>query len=58
MTKKSPSSTVNDEFCTAVKPENSLRRFSTRISAMAHSGNFETTMNITVPISMVMNEYE
>ena len=49
---------LRKEFSGFTAVQNSLRRFSTRISAMAHSGNFETTMNITVPISMVMNEYE
>src|SRR5258706_13039406 len=35
MTKKMPLSTVNDESLTAVNPPNCLRRFSTRICAMA-----------------------
>src|SRR5258708_2041560 len=35
MTKKVPLSTVNVEFLTAVNPPNCLRRFSTRICAMA-----------------------
>ena len=31
-------------------------RFSTRISAIVYSGNFETMMNIAVPDSMVTND--
>ena len=45
-TKNSPSSTVKFESCTATKSPKALCRFSTRISAMATAGNFETMMNI------------
>ena len=34
---------VKEESFTATKSPNAFLRFSTRISAMAHSGNFETT---------------
>ena len=56
MTKNSPSSTTKLESWTATKSPNSFLRFSTRISAIAYSGNFETMMNIAVPASMVMKD--
>ena len=47
---------VKVESFTATKSPNVFCRFSTRISAIAYSGNFETTMNMTVPTSVVTNE--
>jgi hypothetical protein len=47
---------VKDESRTATKSPNFFWRFCTLISATTYSGNFVTMMNITVPISVVMNE--
>ncbi len=55
--KNSPSRTVNVESRTATKSPNALCRFSIRISAMRYFGNFETTVNISVPARVVMNEW-
>ena len=56
MTKNSPSATTKLKSWTATNDPKSFFRFSTRISAMAIPGNFETTMNMTVPASMVTKE--
>jgi hypothetical protein len=55
--KKSPSSTVKLVSFTATKEPNCVTRVSTRISAMAYSGNLVTKVNITTPIRVVMKEY-
>ena len=54
--KKSPFSTVKLVSRTAVKAPNRFTRLSTRISAMAHSGNLVTKVNMTTPIRVVTKE--
>ena len=54
--KNSPSRTVKVESFTAAKSPKLLCRFWTRISAMPHSGNLVTIMNITTPASVVTKE--
>jgi hypothetical protein len=56
ITKNEPSGIVKVEFFTATKSPNVFLSFSTRISAMAHSRNFDTIMNIAVPARVVTKE--
>ena len=56
MTKNSPSSTVKVEFWTAMNARIPSADFRPGSPPSPYSGNFETTMNMTVPTSMVTKE--
>ena len=55
-TKNSPFSTTKLESLTAAKSPKLFCRFSTRISAIAYSGNLLTTVNMRVPTSTTVND--
>ena len=55
--KKVPFGTVNVELRTATTSPKLLCRFSTRISAMRYSGNFDTMVNSSVPTRVVTNDW-
>ena len=54
--KNEPSGMVKVEFFTATKSPKALFKFSTRISAIAHSLNLVTMMNMAVPMRVVAKE--